>query len=24
VIDIAPTGLSMKHVDCETGRVWLP
>ena len=23
-IDIAPTGIRLAHVDCETGRPWLP
>jgi len=23
-IDIAPTGVRLAHVDCETGRPWLP
>lgn len=24
VMDVAPTGIRMRHVDCETGRDWLP
>jgi uncharacterized protein len=24
IIDVAPDGVRMKHVDCETGEVWLP
>jgi putative phosphoesterase len=24
VMDVAPIGIRMRHVDCETGRDWLP